>query len=84
MLARQVLYHLSHRPRPFCFSYFSNRAHIYDLAGLDPNPLIYTSHIAGMTSTITTLSFLLVEMGCHELFAWTVLKPQSSQCLPPQ
>jgi hypothetical protein len=25
VLARQVLYHLSHSPSPFCFSYFLNR-----------------------------------------------------------
>jgi hypothetical protein len=36
MLARQVLYHLSHGLRSFCFSYFLHRVSSFSQAGLRP------------------------------------------------
>jgi hypothetical protein len=34
VLSRQVLYHLSHAPIPFCFSYFSDRVLSFCMASL--------------------------------------------------
>jgi hypothetical protein len=47
MLARQVLYHLSHTPSPFCFIRLGSL--VGAQAGPDHHPPIYTFHVAGVT-----------------------------------
>jgi hypothetical protein len=49
MLARQILYHLSHIPSPFGLVILGMGPHIYAGGGLDSDPAIYASCIAGMT-----------------------------------
>jgi hypothetical protein len=50
VLARQALYHLSHVPSPFQFSYFSDRvSHFSPWLASDCNPPMYTSNVAGIT-----------------------------------
>jgi hypothetical protein len=55
---------------------------LYSWAGLDPDPPICASHITWMTGMCHMCHWaqLLVEM-CH--CAWSDLKQQSSQYLPP-
>jgi hypothetical protein len=48
MLAREIFYHLSHVPSPFCFSYFSDRVSCFRLGltlGQDPPHCV--SHKSG-------------------------------------
>jgi hypothetical protein len=59
-------------PAPFALVIFETGFHVYAKANLCLNPAIYTSYRAEMSS------LLLVEIGSHELFAQTGLKPQSS------
>jgi hypothetical protein len=68
MLARQVLYHLSHTSCPFCSDYFGNRILIYSHASLDHNHPIYASH-SSLDDRYTPLHLALaVEMGYLECF----------------
>jgi hypothetical protein len=45
-----VIYHLSHTPSPFCFSYSLNRVSCFCLGCLDHYTPIYTCCTAGITS----------------------------------
>jgi hypothetical protein len=60
MLARQALSHT-------CFGYFCDRAHFMPRPGLEHDPPIYTSCVAGTAGALP--SFLMVEMGSRVLFA---------------
>jgi hypothetical protein len=44
MLARQVLYHVSHTSISFCSGYFRDKASLFVLAGLTVIVLFYASH----------------------------------------
>jgi hypothetical protein len=82
--ARKDFYFLSHSSSPFCFTYFSYRALHYALVGLDYNPPIWVSHVAGMTGMYHHAQLLLVEVGLSNFFAWASFEPWSSWSLPPQ
>jgi hypothetical protein len=62
-------------PAHFAFVSFQMRSYIYTQAGLDSNPLIYVSHIAGMTGVHHHSQLLLVEIETHKLFAQAGLEP---------
>jgi hypothetical protein len=73
-LSRWVLYHLSHTPGPFCFSYFSDKVLCFRLGlNLDHSTPTYASHVAGITDVHHMLG-LLIEMGGVSLFPWAGLK----------
>jgi hypothetical protein len=55
-------------PACFCFTYFSNRFHLHDLAAPDYDPLIYSFHIAGTEGGIT-MPVSLVEIRASLSFA---------------
>jgi hypothetical protein len=46
---KQAIYHFSHAPDTFLFHYFWYKFSLYTVASLDCDPLIYASHIAGIT-----------------------------------
>jgi hypothetical protein len=78
-LARQVLYHLSHTPTPFCFSYFSNKvSHLCPQQAWAAILLFMLPAVAG----VHLCAQLLVEMGFHKLFTMAGLKTQSSRSPP--
>jgi hypothetical protein len=83
-LTRQILYHLSHAPSPFCFSYFSDRGLLL-LPGavLDCDPSTYTSWVAGMTG-VHQYTWLVCQDGGLANFlprlAWNQDPP--NHCLP--
>jgi hypothetical protein len=78
--AKQVLYHLSHSPSPFCFSYFSSMPRLC----LDCSPPISASYLAEMTTLCHSVKLLLVEMESQELFGMAGLQLRASQSLPPE
>jgi hypothetical protein len=62
MLAVQILYHLSHAPTPFCFSYFPDRVSCF-LMGLmldyDPSTQLHGfPHSWDYRNTLPTMLFL--------------------------
>jgi hypothetical protein len=48
---RQALYHLSHTPNPFCFSYFSDGSCVFAHSDLNQNSPICYLQVAGTTGT---------------------------------
>jgi hypothetical protein len=80
VLARQLVYHLTHTPSLFfALVIFFNRVSHLCLHSLNHNSPIFASHIARVTDVHH--SFLLVEMGSCELSAWGGLELQPSRFL---
>jgi hypothetical protein len=79
VLAMEVLYHFSHKPRPFCFSYFSARvlhfcpgpASSHDFPNLCLDGLNYrcvASHLASLSFNIKSLWFRGAVKALFSLF----------------
>jgi hypothetical protein len=79
MFTRQVLYHLSHPPRAFCFSYFSYKAsHFSAQAGLNLGPPTYAPHITGMTG-----AYHHAQLFCQDESLVNFLPRLVLNCYPP-
>jgi hypothetical protein len=76
MLARQVLYYLSHAPSLCAWDIFEIGSHFMPRpAWTKILPPIYISLIAGMKGMYNHAQPSLVEMGSHKPFAWSGLIP---------
>jgi hypothetical protein len=72
-------------PLPFNLSSLAmHTVLLYARAGLDRDPPMFASYIAGMTGPCYHTQLLLVQMGSYELFAQGGLDPRSSGSLPPE
>jgi phage-related protein len=70
-------------PRPFCLVTFGKGYQVYAWAGLDNDPPVYASQVARMTRACHHAQIFIAWDGVLGT-AWTALKPQSSQSLPPK
>jgi hypothetical protein len=72
-----VLYNFRHASSPFCFGYLGDRVPIFAQASLHCDSPILSFPQSGMTGTCHHVQ-LLVEMGSHELLAWSDFELWSS------
>jgi hypothetical protein len=84
VVAKQVLYHLSH-PQLFLLQlFFQIGCCVYSQAHLNHHPPIYASHLAGMIIVGHHAQLLLVGMRSHKYFARACLESQFFQSPPPE
>jgi hypothetical protein len=64
LLFRQVLYHLTHAPSPFCFGYFEIGSCFYGQASQDHDLSIYASHVVWISGSCHHTQIFI---GWHEV-----------------
>jgi hypothetical protein len=79
VLARQVVYCLSHTSSPFWSAYFEVMVSLFAQAGQNRDPPVVLPTVAGVTDVCYCTQLLSTEMeDLRTFFSWAGLKPKSS------